>query len=808
MLPISHSMEILHISDLHITEKYESLTNIWLKADEPIKNKKFDFIVISGDLTQSASSREYGLVARFIEKYLLDKLKISDRSRVIIVPGNHDVCWKTSDESFQPLTAKKNSCKWREALCELQELNPNSKFRSHHNEKGFLSILEIGNSSAYRDRFRNFQFFYDDFYQGIELQHRFVLNDYEEQGNDFSIHEFINEKIIFVGFNSCHRNDSKFRGAAINSKAIAKCRDIFNKYREDNFLIIGVWHHGLRSQKGSLDYLEISEVLEYQLASDKGCHIGLHGHTHVAEQKEIRKINPNIFVFGAGSLCAGDRARPGAVGKQFSTIEIQRNQISNIVYELKNNSFSRSDERCSEHVFDSRDFNANQTIRPNIEVDKDVRKWIVRSDGLANINVELSGMSIEGESEIPLATIMPPYGTSIVENNVDCSSGESEVKHCSLPEGHTSYFLVNEKLTKNIDWMQWSYTVSNRISLNESDIKYRENRFGFSSTVREDEEVIGHIVNFKTKELVIECNFPKKIYSALKVGRTRVVAEKAFIFGGALVWREVEFDHKNFELQLDEKKNKLSLLVHYPCVGYRYSVIFSPTGESWVSSTESDQLLADVIERCSRGEAGGFGEQILDYIEGVFEKRNLGGLSGIEVAGYFWVEERKRLETFFGRRMPRFKWGKSFKYGLGLAGYSFRFNEVALYHKSDARSSIFIPMDNESYAWMICIPIFPVFPSNAKPIGVVSFASSFETDENGLASQMCFQSRFCCENRDIFSNNGVTRTEHELEAYQKRLEFNKLLCSAVNIGFWNYLETIYTGDLQSYIKKNLDALES
>ena len=75
---------VFHVSDLHfgwpaVPEQIEAIELI-------IQESKFDVVVISGDLTQRARAGEFQRAAAFIR----DARKVS---KVITVPGNHDVKW-------------------------------------------------------------------------------------------------------------------------------------------------------------------------------------------------------------------------------------------------------------------------------------------------------------------------------------------------------------------------------------------------------------------------------------------------------------------------------------------------------------------------------------------------------------------------------------------------------------------------------------------------------------------------------------------------------------------------------------------
>jgi len=94
----------LHLSDLHLTCKdnyipeaknqERILSALW----DDIENHKqsginFDYIFFCGDLAYSGSSFEYRRAKNIFLKALLEKTGL-DKSRLFIVPGNHDVDWQ------------------------------------------------------------------------------------------------------------------------------------------------------------------------------------------------------------------------------------------------------------------------------------------------------------------------------------------------------------------------------------------------------------------------------------------------------------------------------------------------------------------------------------------------------------------------------------------------------------------------------------------------------------------------------------------------------------------------------------------
>src|SRR5687768_9305068 len=75
---------IFHCSDLHfgrpaVPEQFESIEAL-------IQERKFDVVAISGDFSQRARAGEFQRARAFIR----DAERVS---KVIVVPGNHDVVW-------------------------------------------------------------------------------------------------------------------------------------------------------------------------------------------------------------------------------------------------------------------------------------------------------------------------------------------------------------------------------------------------------------------------------------------------------------------------------------------------------------------------------------------------------------------------------------------------------------------------------------------------------------------------------------------------------------------------------------------
>ncbi|HKV93631.1 MAG TPA: metallophosphoesterase [Candidatus Angelobacter sp.] len=98
-------IDLLHLSDLHFCSNPEvhrfigtSARQLARRFLEPLKLKGVNpqYVVLSGDFVQDGDSAEFDLVRPFIVE-LLACLGLS-RSKVVLIPGNHDIRWKRGAE--------------------------------------------------------------------------------------------------------------------------------------------------------------------------------------------------------------------------------------------------------------------------------------------------------------------------------------------------------------------------------------------------------------------------------------------------------------------------------------------------------------------------------------------------------------------------------------------------------------------------------------------------------------------------------------------------------------------------------------
>lgn len=310
---------ILHISDLHkgegadLNNLFDSLVHdceIYTQAgiDKP------SIIVISGDVINGAEGvdaiaeirKQYEEVTIFLTN-LVDYFLDGDKNRMIIVPGNHDICREHSKSSMTPSTNDKNS-----DIKDLWRMNPTLRW----SWKDFM-FHRITIPETYDNRFDLFVEFYNNFYNGI----RSITGKPEEFSEIIDLPEY---GIAFVLFNSCYRLDHlNFSGAICPSSVTNLSRQLNEIYKMGQ-LLVAVWHHhtmGLPPETNYLDY----RILQAMLANH--IHVGLYGHQHKSQvintYSDIDE-EESMLLICSGSLYGQRKELATGCSRQYNLIAIDK----------------------------------------------------------------------------------------------------------------------------------------------------------------------------------------------------------------------------------------------------------------------------------------------------------------------------------------------------------------------------------------------------------------------------------------------------------------------------------------------------
>ena len=311
---------ILHISDLHrdSADQYEteqliaaisSDSNRW----ESEKIPRPDLVVVSGDLVRGVPSdlsdpgaelgARYQAAGEFLDR-LAEEVLGADRSRVVIVPGNHDVYRGDAIRAMTPLNELPDDL-------EARAFEPQSGIRWNWRDRRAYQIVD---QQRYDARLRYFRKFRQDFYSGLDP------NPIAGDDVDLVCFEFQTLGLIVVGFASWHGNDGYCPVGEINPAAISSSQQLLST--SDAPLAIAVWHHSVKGGPRTNDYMDARAV---HSMIDFGFSVGLHGHQHFASAAPFELLLPNstkMAVIGSGSLSFREQDLPTGELRQYNIVNV------------------------------------------------------------------------------------------------------------------------------------------------------------------------------------------------------------------------------------------------------------------------------------------------------------------------------------------------------------------------------------------------------------------------------------------------------------------------------------------------------
>lgn len=269
-----------------------------------------DYLVVSGDLTNTASPKEFDQVYLFLSE-LINQFGLS-AERCIIVPGNHDLSWD------------KEVYEWKHRRkVDIDRLKPGSFVAQGD---GYLIRIE----DEYPRRFDNFSKFY----------HQLTQQPYppcpDAQGLSFL---FDQTRLQFLTLNSSwqideynQENSGVQESAVANAllkadKQVSDARKQKRITEDTHTLRLAVWHHPVTGNEKMTDDAFLERL------RDAGVILCLHGHIQEHRTDIIGYTHPRkVRVAGAGSFGAPTKHRPTSTPQLYNVIEIDRDHSKNRVH--------------------------------------------------------------------------------------------------------------------------------------------------------------------------------------------------------------------------------------------------------------------------------------------------------------------------------------------------------------------------------------------------------------------------------------------------------------------------------------------
>jgi len=317
---------LLHISDLHRSpndpiENASLLGALLADKDrylvETPEVRAPDAAIISGDIIQGVTlntpdyaaelDRQYDVAHNFLE-LLADRFFAGDRRRVIVIPGNHDICWNTAHDAMTELVPEDPSIKADAGL-----FHAASDLRWNWNTR---TIFRITDSNGYKRRLDAYWRFAERFYAGVELKYPL------DRSRGFNLFELDNGRIVVAALESVHGNDCFCRQGAFERSVLGNCSLAIRDLPQQPILSIAAWHHSVQGPPQGDDYMDIASVHEM---IGNGFRLGLHGHQHQADASASTIHLPDelsMAISSAGSLCAGARELPLGTNREYNVVVI------------------------------------------------------------------------------------------------------------------------------------------------------------------------------------------------------------------------------------------------------------------------------------------------------------------------------------------------------------------------------------------------------------------------------------------------------------------------------------------------------
>lgn len=717
-------MRILHISDLHLTSQFTTLDDAFLGVSQHplVARAPFDFVVVSGDLSQRADAAEYEQLLTFAESTLLALLNDpSDRARVIFVPGNHDVCWSTAigqEVSLGELAETESPSCLEELLQRAVHQPAASPYRIKISRYGHVRVFKI-DRSVYGQRFAKVQAFLERFYGGAlqRAPHRmFQLTGTTAQA--WSAHVFPSEGVAFFGFNSCSANDAYWHGARIDPDAISAAarhwRNLAKGCRP-----VAVWHHGLSSDEQRPDYLVPADLGRLFSA---GFRLGFHGHTHVSQAANLETYfgGTTFNVIATGSLGAGSKERPDAVGNQFSLVDLLGPFLRVRTFERQGQARIYSLER-DEHIWTRNKADAKQ---PKSIARFHKRSCYVDGQGIANVTVELEGVELRGP--LVLELLEPPFGGIVFEPSATTDRGSIKVIGERLGDGRFRCTL--DAIEGELENLTWSYRVSNTLALNQAERALLPRYGKWLPNLSEREQVRPYTVRFPCEKLELSLEYATPTLE----GQPCAFVERRTgdSLTGTVQWERVQEEQSR--ATLEQRGGVVSLSIHAPSILYRYGIVHRLREGDSKPDEEGLRWASTVLRQCRDGTRAESPDLLVDRALTRAIDHALGDriedLTGIRWLGMLWDEETRELVTAFGNfRAARFR------VGSGVVGHAVRFRGATGWHRNgssliyESRS----PDGSARHEWIVAVPL-SVEMEKRSPVGAISL---WAQDQAGAGSK-------------------------------------------------------------------------
>jgi hypothetical protein len=323
---VGKPFSILHISDLHRSPN-DPISNAELISALISDRERYlhetpriaapEAIVVSGDIIQGVPldtddheaklAAQYAVAEEFLDE-LVRRFVEGDRSRLIMIPGNHDIDWNTAFKAMDPIARKDVPDNLASALHA-----ENSEYRWDWKT---LTLYRIRDTAMYEKRLETFWHFFEKFYSSVPN----LLKVHARA--DANLFQLCNGRIGVAAYNSCHGNDCFAFHGMIRKDIVARSHLELDDTHKIFDLRMAVWHHSTEGPPYRTDYMDV-DIVRGMIG--RGFRLGLYGHqhkAHVAPHQVWLPDRERMAIVSAGSLCARASELPTGVFRQYNVLEI------------------------------------------------------------------------------------------------------------------------------------------------------------------------------------------------------------------------------------------------------------------------------------------------------------------------------------------------------------------------------------------------------------------------------------------------------------------------------------------------------
>lgn len=322
--PGSKIVRLLHLSDLHrdvemdfspaeVVETLLADVNLVLGSGS---QAAVDVVVISGDMVQHGNSqREYEqteeLLSCLYGQLFPDLAATGDKSRLVLVPGNHDV---DHEQCERAIAGFFDETKHESGIHNKQKKGTIPiYFKRREHRRKFANFAKLLKSQTGKDWPEDFD---QQFLDYPVLQ--------PEEGSQ-------TRGLVFLGLNSAYlvRNDRN--DAGLDPEAMAASRSLLkSSYPTQDWVRVLVQHHPISSADPSpsdhVEYLGVSALL-------RDVSLVMHGHAHRhVPQQQAHLGGGNVPCIAAGTLFAQSRARQDAIDYGCNIIQLDLGTLQATIY--------------------------------------------------------------------------------------------------------------------------------------------------------------------------------------------------------------------------------------------------------------------------------------------------------------------------------------------------------------------------------------------------------------------------------------------------------------------------------------------